>query len=58
MVFKHIFDVFSIAFDKILRAMPSIDSLMQVWPQEFEELLKEVIKNFFFIIRYSSINFC
>jgi len=24
------------------RAMPSIDSLMQVWPQEFEELVKEV----------------
>lgn len=24
------------------RAMPSIDSLMQIWPHEFEELLKEV----------------
>ena len=26
------------------RAMPSIDALMEVWPQEFEELVKEVSK--------------
>ena len=30
------------------RAMPSIESLMQVWPPEFEDLLKEV--NFYLIV--------
>jgi intraflagellar transport protein 46 len=24
------------------RAMPSIEHLMQIWPQEYEDLLKEV----------------
>jgi len=28
----------------VFRNMPDIDTLMQEWPPEFEELLKEVVK--------------